>query len=290
MPVAPSIVMTPPAPARASSSAARTVAISSSRPRNGSRDSAVASSAVPSSSPTSYTSSGTALPFIGNGPAGLTANRVRECSRTAGCAKSTPAGALDMIRAAVFVVSPMPEYAPRSGIPTSAANTCPRLTPSCSGSGESESAIRRSARSIRPSSSSNEVGMPGAEEELAAVAVEVGGQQADRLGGQRLLDQADGPVQRLGQDVRARARQQGVGAGELDERDAGDPVLGVGDARVEVLAQLVREQPADPLAVDVREDELVAGRRVRRAPAQQQLAVLARPDGVGGQPGRGRRR
>ena len=82
--------------------------------------------------------------------------------------------------------------------------------------------------------------------------------------------------------------KQGVGAGELDERDAGDAVLRVGDSGVEVLPQLDREQPADPLAVDVREDELIAGRRMRRTPPQHQLAVLARPHGIGGQAG-GRR-
>jgi len=111
---------------------------------------------VPVSSPTECTGTGTVLPFIGNGPAGVVEKRVRERSSTVGCANSTPCGALPMMRAAVLVVSPIAEYAALSTAPTSAANTWPRLTPICSGSGVPTSRTRRIARSMRPSSSSLE--------------------------------------------------------------------------------------------------------------------------------------
>ena len=52
---------------------------------------------------------GADLPFIRNGPRGVTANRVRERSSTAGCACTAPGGAVPMIRAAVLVVSPIAE-------------------------------------------------------------------------------------------------------------------------------------------------------------------------------------
>ena len=71
-----------------------------------------------------------------------------------------------MMRAAVFVVSPMPEYAPRSSIPTSATKTWPRFVPIWSLSGPGESAILRSARSIRPSLSSDATGIPEARKNL----------------------------------------------------------------------------------------------------------------------------
>ena len=102
----------------------------------------------------------------------------------------------------------------------------------------------------------------------------------DALGGQRLLDQADRPVQRLGQDVGTRSRQQRVGAGEPDEGDARDPVLRVGRARVEVLPQLDAgtacagsdrgRRPGGTSSCTGRA-ECGASRR-----AQQQRAVLAR--------------
>ena len=62
---------------------------------------------------------------------------------------------------------------------------------------------------------------------------------------------------------------------------------GSGMPGVEVLPQLDREQAPDPLAIDVRENEVLAGRRVRRTSAKHQLAVLTWPDRVGGQPGGG---
>ncbi len=77
--------------------------------------------------------------------------------------------------------------------------------------------MRRSARSIRPSSSSLGSRHARAEEELAAVGVEVGGQQGDALGLERLLDGADDRVQPLGQGLRALLCENGVGAGEPHE-------------------------------------------------------------------------
>ena len=52
---------------------------------------------------------------------GPVAKSVRDCSMTAGWALRCPTGALDMMRAAVLVVSPIDENAARVAAPTSAA-------------------------------------------------------------------------------------------------------------------------------------------------------------------------
>ncbi len=155
VPLPPLTTTTPPSPMSIRPTFDRMASSSTSRPSSGNEVPAPVPR-VPVSSATASTGTGTVLPFMGNGPAGVVAKRVRERSRTVGWANSTPCGALPMMRAAVLVVSPIAEYAARSTAPTSAANTCPRLTPICSGSGVPTSRTRRIARSMRPSSSSLE--------------------------------------------------------------------------------------------------------------------------------------
>ncbi len=132
-------------------------------------------------------------------------------------------------------------------------------------------------------------GHPRAEEELAAVGVEVGRQQRDALGVEGRLDRAHQLVQQLGEGLRARLRENLVRAREPHEGDGRDPVLGVGGAGREVLAQGHREERRQAVLAVGRGGCRPARCRVRLPAAQQQGTVVARAGRPGRQPGRGRR-
>ena len=118
-------------------------------------------------------------PCTVNGSSAVVANSVRERSSTSGLAYSSPGGAAAISRAARFTVSPMTVYVARYGDPTSPAKTCPRLTP---------------ARTRQHGSASNDLTdrpqhpavvvvlgerNAGDEDHLAAVLVDVGGEERD---------------------------------------------------------------------------------------------------------------
>ena len=83
-----------------------------------------------------------------------------------------------------------------------------------------------------------------AEEELAPVAVEVGGQEGHALGGQGCLDDGDRLVERLGEGAGTPGREEVVGSREPDERDGRDAVLRIGGTGSEVVPELVGEEGA----------------------------------------------
>jgi len=129
----------------------------------------------------------------------------------------------------------------------------------------------------------------GAQEELAAVAVDVGREEGHALVCEDGLERGERRSERLGDRVRTLLVQQRVGSGEANEGDAGDAVLRLGWTRLEHPAERAGEETAQGLALDLALGKRLPGPGVRPPPAQQQGVVVARPGGRGGQRCGGRR-
>ena len=126
-----------------------------------------------------------------------------------------------------------------------------------------------------------------AEEELAAVGVDVRGEQRDALGVEGLLHPADEGVQRAAERLGALLREDGVGAREADEADRRDAVLRVGWPGSEVGAELDREERVQEGVAAGGNGSRRTGRGVGGPPPQEQLPVVTRPRRPGGEAGRG---
>ena len=135
----------------------------------------------------------------------------------------------------------------------SPANTCPAFTPICSGSDGCRSTISRSASSICSSFSPEPTGAPGGEDDLAAVGIDVGGEETDAARIDRFLDDADQLVEARGRRVR-RPGDECVQPGEVQERDRHPAVFRPTFGPTQHLAERDGHEPAQ-VAVDVGEHD-----------------------------------
>ena len=119
------------------------------------------------------------------------------------------------------------------------------------------------------------------EEELAAVGVDVRGEQGDALHVERLLDAGDELVQRVAEGLVPLLVEDRVRPREADERDGGHPVFGVRRAGGEVLAELDRKERSEQAVVPRRYRRVGRGARVDSTATQQQLAVGTGAGGPG---------
>ena len=95
------------------------------------------------------------------------------------------------------------------------------------GSGAPASMISRTARSIRCSSSPDVAGAPADEDDLAAVAVGVGGQERDLLALDGTLHDGDQGIEPAGRHLRPLAADHLVGPVEVEEGHGDPTVLGL---------------------------------------------------------------
>ena len=160
MPGSPTSSTRCPTPLRAAASSGRSVPSSASRPTMGRRSVWVRSCAPSCTGPRKDACTGAAFPFTKKGSSSVRANVVRECDSTSGEATMVPGSARAIRRAARFTVSPMTVYVRRYWGPMSPANTLPRFTPMRTGNGSGVSMMRRSASSMRSSSSPWAFGAP----------------------------------------------------------------------------------------------------------------------------------
>jgi hypothetical protein len=127
----------------------------------------------------------------------------------------------------------------------------------------------------------------GGQDQLAAVRVDVGGEQGDVLRVGRGLDRAQQPVERLRRGVDAFAGDQGVGPLEAQERDRHRPVLGRPAAGEDVRAHGQRQARGDGVGVKHRACAARQDLAPDRAIGEQHAGALARAERLGRQP-RGR--
>ena len=147
-------------------------------------------------------------------------------------------------------MSPMTVKVERNRMPTAPLNTWPRLTPMRTGRMPVASAMRRTVLQ-HPALVVLAGGRDaGGQDELAAVLVDVGGEEGDQLLVHRGLDDGDEAVECGGGRVRPFLLHDPVDAREAHEADGGGPVLGLHRAVAEVGAQAHRDALGDGFGRD----------------------------------------
>ena len=122
------------------------------------------------------------------------------------------------------------------------------------------------------------------EEELAAVAVEVGREESDTLRDECLFEHRQRVVQCLGHHIRSLGRQHHVGAREPSEANGCHLVLGLGHGRVEMLAESNRQERAQSRPGDLGRGRRLALRRMGETPLQLVEAFWTRLGRAGRKP------